>query len=73
MKILQPIVECMRRHAEILYELPYNMNKPREKGLTGTGNMNLVIRKSKGNKAAFNLWLIDSGRYAPATNSRTRF
>lgn len=44
----------------------YNMNEPGEKGLTGTGNMNLIIRQSKGNKAAFNLWLLDSGRYAPA-------
>ncbi|MGG3664565.1 metallophosphoesterase family protein [Bacillus gobiensis] len=45
----------------------YNMNKPGEKNLTGTGNMNLLIKNSKGNRAAFNLWLMDSGRYAPKT------
>ncbi|WP_257346706.1 metallophosphoesterase family protein [Pseudalkalibacillus decolorationis] len=44
----------------------HNMNERGERGLTGTGNMNLLIRQSKGNKAAFNLWLLDSGRYAPA-------
>ncbi|MBM7585630.1 3',5'-cyclic AMP phosphodiesterase CpdA [Bacillus pakistanensis] len=43
----------------------YNCNEPGEKNLTGTGNMNLLIKNSKGNKAAFNLWLLDSGRYAP--------
>ncbi|RID82351.1 phosphoesterase [Mesobacillus zeae] len=45
----------------------YNMNQPSSKGVTGTGNMNLLIRNSKGNDAAFNLWLMDGGRYAPQT------
>lgn len=45
----------------------HNMNTPGQKGLTGTGNMNLLIKKSRGNKAAFNLWLLDSGRYALQT------
>ena len=45
----------------------YNVNEPGEKDLTGTGNMNLIIRQSQGKKAAFNIWLLDSGRYAPAT------
>lgn len=45
----------------------YNQNKPGVKNITGTGNMNLLIRDSKGHKAAFNLWLMDSGRYAPKT------
>ncbi|MFP5113313.1 metallophosphoesterase family protein [Bacillaceae bacterium C204] len=45
----------------------YNMNQPGPKGVTGTGNMNLIIKNSSGNKAAFNLWLFDSGRYAPTT------
>jgi hypothetical protein len=44
----------------------HNMNEPGEKGITGTGNMNLLIRQSKGTSAAFNLWLLDSGRYAPS-------
>lgn len=43
----------------------YNMNMPGPKEITGTGNMNLLIKDSHGKKAAFNLWLLDSGRYAP--------
>lgn len=46
---------------------PHNMNQPGEKGLTGTGNMNLLINDSKNKKPVFNLWLLDSGRYAPET------
>lgn len=45
----------------------YNMNTPGVKDITGTGNMNLLIKNSKGTDAAFNLWLLDSGRYAPQT------
>lgn len=45
----------------------YNMNSQGVKGITGTGNMNLLIKNSKGTDAAFNLWLLDSGRYAPET------
>ncbi|MGJ7923078.1 metallophosphoesterase family protein [Neobacillus sp. LXY-4] len=50
---------------EIYMSYKYNMNKPGVKDITGTGNMNLVIKNSKGTDAAFNLWLLDSGRYAP--------
>ena len=46
---------------------PHNLNKPSEKGITGTGNSNILIQNSKGNKPAFNVWLMDSGRYAPDT------
>lgn len=45
----------------------YNVNQPGVKNITGTGNMNLLIKNSKGTKAAFNMWLLDSGRYAPKT------
>jgi hypothetical protein len=51
---------------EIYMSYKYNMNRKGENGITGTGNMNLLINHSEGNKAAFNLWLLDSGRYAPA-------
>ena len=44
----------------------HNLNKPSEKGITGTGNSNILIHESKGNKPAFNIWLLDSGRYAPS-------
>ncbi|KON67925.1 metallophosphoesterase family protein [Peribacillus sp. FSL K6-1552] len=52
---------------KIYLSYKYNMNKPTVEGITGTGNMNLLIKDSKGKKAAFNLWLLDSGRYAPKT------
>lgn len=52
---------------KIYRSYPYNLNTPGVEGLTGTGNMNLLIKDSKGKKAAFNLWLLDSGRYAPET------
>ncbi|MDQ1002625.1 3',5'-cyclic AMP phosphodiesterase CpdA [Neobacillus niacini] len=52
---------------EIYMSYKYNLNKPSVKAITGTGNMNLLIKNSKGTDAAFNLWLLDSGRYAPNT------
>ncbi len=45
---------------------PHNLNKPSERGITGTGNSNILIHQSKGNRPAFNIWLLDSGRYAPS-------
>ncbi|WP_286230471.1 metallophosphoesterase family protein [Neobacillus mesonae] len=45
----------------------YNVNQPGTADINGTGNTNLLIRDSAGKKAAFNLWLLDSGRYAPKT------
>ncbi|WP_416828913.1 metallophosphoesterase family protein [Ectobacillus polymachus] len=50
-----------------------NMNKLGERGITGTGNMNLLINNSKGTTAAFNLWLLDSGRYAPSSIAGQNF
>src|SRR3954463_11227853 len=52
---------------EIYMSYKYNVNQPSEKGITGTGNTNVLINNSKGNDVAFNLWLLDSGRYAPET------
>lgn len=52
---------------QIYMAYKHNVNKPSEKGITGTGNMNLLIQNSKGNDIAFNVWLLDSGRYAPET------
>ncbi|WP_245975563.1 metallophosphoesterase [Amycolatopsis palatopharyngis] len=43
----------------------HNMNTAGAKDVTGTGNMNLLINDSRGGKPAFNVWLLDSGRYAP--------
>lgn len=50
---------------DIYMSYEHNVNKPGVKDITGTGNTNLLIRDSKGKKAAFNIWLFDSGRYAP--------
>ena len=43
----------------------HNLNRPGPDDVTGTGNMNLIINGSKGRRPAFNLFLLDSGRYAP--------
>ncbi|WP_253905916.1 metallophosphoesterase family protein [Arthrobacter sp. H5] len=43
----------------------HNLNQTDPDDLTGTGNGNLLIRSSRGIGPAFNLWLIDGGRYAP--------
>ncbi|MEV6233510.1 metallophosphoesterase family protein [Saccharopolyspora shandongensis] len=43
----------------------YNVNELGPRGVTGTGNMNLFVHGSRGNDPKFNLWLLDSGRYAP--------
>ena len=43
----------------------FNINKPSPKGVHGTGNMNVLIMSSRGNNPIFNVWAIDSGRYAP--------
>jgi 3',5'-cyclic AMP phosphodiesterase CpdA len=45
----------------------HNLNQKGAKHITGTGNMNLLIWDADAKKAAFNLWLLDSGRYAPKT------
>jgi len=45
----------------------HNVNPPGDRAITGTGNANLLIAGSAGQKPAFNVWLLDSGRYAPAT------
>ncbi|WP_162605273.1 metallophosphoesterase family protein [Jiangella ureilytica] len=45
----------------------YNQNQPSPRGVTGSGNMNLLIRRHRGQQPIFNLFLLDSGRYAPDT------
>ncbi|WP_419705023.1 metallophosphoesterase family protein [Promicromonospora sp. NFX87] len=42
----------------------YNVNGPTARGVTGQGNSNLLIDGTNG-RPAFNVWLLDSGRYAP--------
>jgi hypothetical protein len=43
----------------------HNLNRPGPDDITGTGNMNLIIKDAAGRRPAFNLFLLDSGRYAP--------
>ncbi|WP_338471678.1 metallophosphoesterase [Niallia sp. XMNu-256] len=58
---------------EIYMSFPNNLNKHSEKGVVGTGNTNILIQNSKENDAAFNIWLLDSGRYAPSTIAGQNF
>lgn len=44
---------------------PHNLNRPSPKDVTGTGNTNLLITSGRDRRPAFNLFLLDSGRYAP--------
>ncbi|MCP2265094.1 metallophosphoesterase family protein [Promicromonospora thailandica] len=44
----------------------HNVNGPTAPGITGQGNSHLLI-DGRGGKPAFNVWLLDSGRYAPET------
>ncbi len=50
---------------EIYMSYPYNINQRSPKGVNGTGNMNALVFSSKGHSAVFNVWALDSGRYAP--------
>ncbi|MGP9539344.1 metallophosphoesterase family protein [Brachybacterium sp. AOP43-C2-M15] len=43
-----------------------NVNARQAEGVTGTGNQLLTVRSADGSRDAFALWLLDSGRYAPA-------
>lgn len=50
---------------QFLQTYRYNMNADPVPGLTGTSNTQLLVRSSRSGDAAFGLWLIDTGRYAP--------
>lgn len=50
----------------------YNRNTEGAK-VTGTSNQVLTIGSSSGNKDAFAIWLLDSGRYAPETIAGQNF
>jgi hypothetical protein len=51
---------------DIYRSYDFNRNEPSPRGVHGTGNMNLLIYDSRnGNKPVFNVWGLDSGRYAP--------
>jgi predicted MPP superfamily phosphohydrolase len=43
----------------------YNISSIGPKNIDGTGNYNILINGSKVNKPVFNVYMLDSGRYAP--------
>lgn len=43
----------------------HNVNRPGPAGVHGTGNMHVLIRASSSDDPVFNIWALDSGRYAP--------
>lgn len=43
----------------------YNLNADNTPGVVGTSNSLLTVEGRRGRRAAFAMWLIDSGRYAP--------
>lgn len=49
---------------EFLHGYDYNVNTKDDETF-GSSNSQLLINSSQGNKPAFGIWLLDSGRYAP--------
>lgn len=43
----------------------HNLNRPSPQGVSGTGNTVEVVRGSRSGEAAYAIWALDSGRYAP--------
>ena len=73
MKILQQKVGLMKKAMlEFYMSYPNNLNKPSEKDITGTGNSNILIHNSQGNKPAFNIWLLDSGQICSKNDRRAK-
>lgn len=44
---------------------PHNVNRASPAGVHGTGNGHVLVLSSTSDTAAFNVWLLDSGRYVP--------
>jgi len=43
----------------------HNISSPGPRDIAGVGNYNLLVKSSKTNKVIFNIYLLDSGTYAP--------
>jgi 3',5'-cyclic AMP phosphodiesterase CpdA len=56
-----------RDQLDLARALPHNLNAADDPALTGTGNQMLPVRSADGTCDAFAIWLLDSGRYAPAS------
>ncbi|WP_213182168.1 metallophosphoesterase family protein [Desulfosarcina cetonica] len=50
---------------KIYMSYPYNINQWGPRNVEGTGNMYTLIYGSRGMRPVFNIWALDSGRYAP--------
>lgn len=50
---------------EIYRSYAHNINVPSPPGVHGTGNFHALILGSSGDEPVFNVWALDSGRYAP--------
>jgi len=46
---------------------PHNINRPGPEEVRGTGDMHVLIMDAAGARPIFNIWALDSGRYAPDT------
>lgn len=49
---------------EYYMSFPHNLNRPGPEGVNGTGNMQVLVYGSDGEKPQFNIWALDSGRYS---------
>jgi 3',5'-cyclic AMP phosphodiesterase CpdA len=56
------------REAQLRIYMSYrhNLNRPDPEGVSGTGNMQLLVEGSRGQGPALDVWALDSGKYAPA-------
>lgn len=50
---------------EIYRSYPHNINRRGPRGVSGTGNMHELVLSANSNTPVFNIWALDSGRYAP--------
>jgi 3',5'-cyclic AMP phosphodiesterase CpdA len=44
----------------------HNLNQPSPRGVSGSGNMQALVNGSRSDEPVFNVWALDSGKYAPA-------
>ncbi|WP_114855446.1 metallophosphoesterase family protein [Brachybacterium sp. YJGR34] len=52
-------------YLEFVAQYPHNLNTAGAEGISGSGNQVLTVSSSRGDRAVYAVWLLDSGRYAP--------
>ncbi len=50
---------------ELCRAYPHNLNRPGPEGVSGVGNLQLLVLGARGDTPVFNLWALDAGREAP--------